>query len=169
MKKTLYILLVLTVALTAASCRRAVEKARRNIRIEAVERIERHGLTAAEIVVRVANGTGYKLQLDEAELDLYYAGSRVGTVRLREGVEVARRTTASVATWWQLKIADPLALYVLTKKLRENDLSQVTVSFAVKGRGGPAPVNISQERMPLSDFLNIFGIGLQDVKNYLKE
>lgn len=169
MKKLVYILLTLAVSISATSCRRAVEKARRNIRIEAVEKVERRGLTAAEIVVRVMNNTGYKLRLDEASFDLYYGPSRAGTVLLREGVEVARHTTCSVATLWQLKVADPLALYVLSKKFRENDLSQVAVSFTLKGRGGPAPVNISRERVPLSEFLNIFGLELQDVKNYLKE
>ena len=45
----------------------------------------------------------------------------------------------------------------------------VGISFAVEGRGGPARVKISREMMPLSEFLNIFGLSLQDVKNYLDE
>ena len=50
----------------------------------------------------------------------------------------------------------------------EGDLSQVEVSYAVEGRGGPAPVKISRERMPLSDFLNTFGLTIEDVKKQLK-
>jgi hypothetical protein len=42
------------------------------------------------------------------------------------------------------------------------------VSYAVEGRGGPAPVKISRERMPLSDFLNTFGLTIEDVKKQLK-
>lgn len=167
MRKYLFYTLLLAVGLSAASCRRAVEKARENIRVEAVEKIERKGLTGAEVVLRVKNGTGYKLMLKNARMDVYYSGSRVGDIRLREGVEVPRRTTASVQMEWQLRIADPLALYVLTKRIRENDFSQVTVSYAVEGRGGPAPVNISRDMVPLSEFLNIFGLTLQDVSNYL--
>ena len=45
----------------------------------------------------------------------------------------------------------------------------IGVSFAIEGRGGPARVKISREMMPLSEFLNIFGLSLQDVKNYLDE
>ena len=45
---------------------------------------------------------------------------------------------------------------------------QVEVSYAVEGRGGPAPVKISRERMPLSDFLNTFGLTIEDVKKQLK-
>ena len=160
---SVYVLL-LAVAVSLSSCRRAVEKARRNIRFEGIERVERQGLTGAEVV----NDTGYKLVLDAAEMGVYYAGGRVGTVVLREAVEVPRRTTDSFRTLWQLKISDPLALYVLARKVKSGDLSQVEVSYAVEGRGGPAPVKISRERMPLSDFLNTFGLTIEDVKKQLK-
>ena len=79
-----------------------------------------------------------------------------------------RRTTDSFRTLWQLKISDPLALYVLARKVKSGDLSQVEVSYAVEGCGGPAPVKISRERMPLSDFLNTFGLTIEDVKKQLK-
>jgi len=101
---SVYVLL-LAVAVSLSSCRRAVEKARRNIRFEGIERVERQGLTGAEVVVRVMNDTGYKLVLDAAEMGVYYAGGRVGTVVLREAVEVPRRTTDSFRTLWQLKIS----------------------------------------------------------------
>lgn len=168
MRKYVIFLLLLGAAVSMTSCRRAVEKAQRNIRFEGIERVERQGLTGAEVVVRVMNDTGYKLLLEAAEVDIYYAGGRVGTVLLREAVEVPRRTTDSFRTLWRLKISDPLALYVLAKKVRSGDISQVTLSVAVEGRGGPAPVKFSRERVPLSEFLNTFGLTLQDVKNYLK-
>ena len=114
---SVYVLL-LAVAVSLSSCRRAVEKARRNIRFEGIERVERQGLTGAEVVVRVMNDTGYKLVLDAAEMGVYYAGGRVGTIVLREAVEVPRRTTDSFRTLWQLKISDPLALYVLARKVK---------------------------------------------------
>ena len=57
----------------------------------------------------------------------------------------------------------------MTKKIREDDISKIGVSFAIEGRGGPAHVKISREMMPLSEFLNIFGLSLNDVKNYLEE
>ena len=168
MKKYLLYIVLLAVAVSAVSCRKAVEKAQRNIRFGGIEKVERQGLTGAEVVVRVTNDTGYKLVLGMAEIDVYYAGGRVGTVVLREPVEVPRHTTDSFRTLWRLKIADPLALYALVRKLESGDLSQVGIAYALEGRGGPAPVKISRERMPLSDFLNTFGLTLQDVKNKLK-
>lgn len=155
--------------LPLGSCRRAVEKARRNIRIEAVEKVERRGLSGAEAVVRVVNDTGYKLVLEQAQLDIFYAGNLVTSIQLRGRVEVPRRTTGSFSTLWRLRTPDPMALYVLKKKVQQGEIAQVGVSFSVEGRGGPAPVKISQEMMPLSEFLNIFGLSLQDVKNYLEE
>ena len=160
--------LLLLAVILSTSCRKAVEKAQRNIRFEGIEKIERQGLIGAEMVVRVMNDTGYKLQLNMAEIDIYYSESRVGTIVLREPVEVPRRTTDSFRTLWRLKISDPMALYVLLRKVEAGDLSQVGVAYALEGRGGPAPVKISRDRMPLSDFLNTFGLTLQDVKNQLK-
>lgn len=169
MRRLLLYLLLLAVVLPAASCRRAVEKALDKIRIEAVEKFERKGMGGAETVVRVKNGTGYKLSLESARMDLFYAGTRVMDIRLHGRIEVPRRTTVSVASLWRVRTTDPMAYYVMEMKIREGDISQVAVSFAVAGRGGPAPVKISQEMVPLSEFLNIFGLSLQDVENYLEE
>lgn len=163
----LFTAFALLFALSFSSCRRAVEKARRNIRIEGVERIDRHALSGIDLTVRVQNGSRYKLVLHEAAVDIWYAGSLVGGVRLREGVEVPRHTTQSVTTRWKLRVDDPLALYALSRKLRRGDFSEIEVGFHVKGRGGPAAVNIREDRMPLSDFLRIFGADTDDLKTYL--
>ena len=115
------------------------------------------------------DGTGYKLVLERAKVDLFYAGSRVMSIILHGRVEVPRRTTGSFTSLWRVRTTDPMAYYVMVKKIREDDISQVAVSFAVEGRGGPASVKNSEEMVPLSEFLNIFGLSLQDVKNYLDE
>jgi len=101
MRKWLYCILITALVLPMVSCRRAVEKARRNIRLEAVEKVERKGMGGAEAVVRVKNGTGYKLVLERAKVDLFYAGSRVMSIistavsRCRAGrPEVSRRCGA---------------------------------------------------------------------------
>ena len=150
MRKWLYCILLTAMVLPMVSCRRAVEKARRNIRLEAVEKVERKGMGGAEAVVRVKNGTGYKLVLERAKVDLFYAGSRVMSIILHGRVEVPRRTTGSFTSLWRVRTTDPMAYYVMVKKIREDDISQVAVSFAVEGRGGPASVKNSEEMVPLS-------------------
>lgn len=160
-------LLLFGIALSGGSCRRAVERAKRNIRIEAVEKVERIGIAGAEIVVRVDNGSRYNLALTAAEFGLYYADARVGTIVLMQPVEVPRRSVVSVTTRWRLKISDPLALYLLARKASGGEWDQIAVSCSVEGRGGPAPVKFSREKMPLSDFLNTFGVSIRDIENYL--
>ncbi len=168
MKKLIFYTLLLAVALPATSCRKAAEKARENIRIEAVEKVERHGLTGADVTLRVVNDTGYKLSLENAQADIYYGQSYAGCIVLCERIEVARKTTCSVPSSWKFNVSNPLTALAMLQKLSKNDISQVSVSFVAEGYGGPAPVNISREKMPLSDFLNTFGLTLQDVKNYIK-
>ncbi len=166
--RTLVWLSVLFVLLSTTSCRRALEKTARKIRVEAVERVTPRGLSGLDVTLRVANGSGYKLALDTVRADIYCAGDRVGRIVLREQVEVAKRTTVSIPTRWQMKIYDPLALYALIRKIDRGDYSNVTVSYVVSGRGGPFPINISQEMVLLSDFLNIFGLKTDDIKSFLK-
>ena len=161
------IILLLLLCAGMTSCRRAVEKARERIRIEAVERAESHGLTGLDLVLRVRNDTGYKLRLEHAALDLFCGAARVAAVELREPVEVPRRTTDSYVTGWRVRVSDPFALYALLRRIRQGDLAELTVSYAVEGRGGLASVNISREKVPLSEFLNTFGLDSQDLKNYL--
>lgn len=158
--------LLLVVLLPQVSCRRAAEQARRDIRVEAVER---RGLTGVEVAVRVKNDTGRKLLLKAASLEVFYAGDRVLEIDLRKGIEVPRRTTGSFSTLWRMIGSDPLASSVLSKKIAQDDISQIGISFTLQGRSGMIPVKISQEMMPLSEFLNIFEVSLVDVKNYLKE
>lgn len=166
---SLRLLLLLVFCGGMTSCRRTVEKAREKIRVEEVERIELHGLAGLDIVLRVRNDSGYKLSVEHASLDVFYGTTYVAGVMLREPVEVLRRTTESVTTRWRLRISDPLAAYALVGRIRRDDISAIAVSFAVEGRGGPAPVNISRERMPLSEFLNTFDLDSKQLKNYFQE
>lgn len=168
LKRILLIALLLAATLPTVSCRRAVERAREKIRIEAVEPVRRMGFSGAELIVLVENGTRYRLSLREARFDLFYAGRRVVTFLLHGEVEVPRRTTERVVTRWKMNVSDPLAYLALSGRLRAGDISRVAVSCEIVGRGGPARVNISHEMMPLSDFLNIFGLKFQDLKNYLE-
>lgn len=161
--------LLLALVLPMTSCRRATERALSKIRVEEVVKLERQGLSGAELVLRVKNATGHKLVLERAVLRIYYAENLVTSIALRGRVEVPRRSDGEITTLWRTRTSDPMALYVMRKKLAGGDLSRIAVSFSIEGRGGPAPVNISQEMMPLSDFLNIFGLSFDEVKTYLKE
>ena len=100
--RMLFCILLLWVVLPLGSCRRMAEKAQRNIRLEAVEKARRQGLSGAEIVLRVKNGTGHKLKLEKASLTVYYVGGVVTKVALREPAEASRRCGGSgLPTRWR--------------------------------------------------------------------
>lgn len=154
---------MLLLAISTTSCRKAIEKAANNIRIEKIESIERRGFTGADIVIRVMNDTGHKLSLETAELRLFYDSTLVGTAVLFEPIEVPQRATTSVQTRWKLKISDPIALLATTAKMGQKDYTPFGISFDIKGKGGPMPIKISQEMIPLSDFLRTFGVQIDDL------
>ena len=52
--------------------------------------------------------------------------------------------------------------------MKAGELDRIALSFEIEGRGGPAPLRFSREKMPLSEFLTTFGLSVQDVQNYLK-
>ena len=137
MRKWLYCILLTAMVLPMVSCRRAVEKARRNIRLEAVEKVERKGMGGAEAVVRVKNGTGYKLVLERAKVDLFYAGSRVMSIILHGRVEVPRRTTGSFTSLWRVRTTDPMAYYVMVKKKSARTIFRRS-PFRLRSRGAGA-------------------------------
>ncbi|WP_297932152.1 hypothetical protein [uncultured Alistipes sp.] len=168
MRRLLLCLLVAAAACAATSCRRAVERSASKIRIEAVGRPVVLGPTAFELPLTVDNGSAHRLRLGAASLALRCGDARALELRLAGEVCIERRTRVETETRWRMRIADPLALYVVVERLRRGELSDLAVDYAVEGRGGPAAVNISRERVPLSEFLNTFGLTTDDVVRFFR-
>lgn len=168
MKRLFFYSLLLFAVLAMGSCRRSIEKTAQKIRFEGIERVQLQGLTSAEVVARIDNGSAHRLQLASARIDIHYADAVVGRLILEEPVEIDRRTQASIRTLWRLQISDPLTLFVLYRKVKAGELDRIALSFEIEGRGGPAPLRFSREKMSLSEFLTTFGLSVQDVQNYLK-
>lgn len=169
MKKTIICLLTALTALTLTSCHKAAERAINNIHFDGIESFQMQGLSGAEVKVHVTNDTGYKLKANTAVFDIFYNDNQTATVTLREPVEIDGHTSASLTTLWKLQVEDPLALIILLRKLNDSQTDNITVSYQIEGRGGPMPIDFSNEKQPLSKFLDTFGVSIDDVKNYLKE
>lgn len=163
MKKIVYLFLILSLSSCMKMVDRIVEDARENIRVESIEKIATTDLTNVDIVLKIANNSKYKLALDDATLTLFYGQSRVGDIMLREGVEVPKRATTSVLMQWRLKINNPLTLFAASRELRSRNLDNMYVSFKIAGKGGPAPIDFSEDMMSLSQFLAIFGASIDDL------
>jgi hypothetical protein len=168
MKRTLYLLLLLLLALPMTSCRGVKERMREKVRFEGIESIRLTGSSSLNIDLRIANESAHKLQLDNAVATLFYKESRVGTMTLKEPVVQPRRTTGALPTQWTIDLNNPLAALALVANLQQGNSDLATVSLHLEGKGGPMPLTISREKMPLSEFLNIFGIRAQDLTQLIK-
>lgn len=168
MKRFLMLVALLGLTLTMTSCRGVKERMREKIRFERVVEVRPSGLTGLEIDVAVSNDSGHQLRLDEAHATLFYRESEVGTMRLAEPVELERRTAATLTTRWLLDLKNPLAALAVVAKIGQQDLSQLRVSLVLNGRGGPMPVTILREKIPLSDFLNTFGVEATDLTKLIQ-
>lgn len=162
-------LLLLAVVLGMPSCRRAAERARRDIAVERIVEVARLGSAGAVVTLHVRNDSRRTLRLDEARFELFLAGGLAAEFRLHEPVRVAARTTADCRTVWRVRTEDPMAYYALQRKIRAGETARIEVSAHVAGRGGGFPVKFSCERMPLSEFLNTFGATIEDLENFLEE
>ncbi len=158
---------LILLALTFGSCRRMAEEAIQKIRIEAVEDFRLIGLTNAEMGLRIANDTRHNIKLNEAELTIHYKERPVITLQLQGGIKINKRTTETIATRWKLK-AEVLAIMLVARDIRNDDPSQIRVSFRIEGHSGLVGFDISQEKMPLSEFLPTFGLTWQEFKKRIQ-
>lgn len=168
MKKYLLLLMALCVAVTLSSCRKTMEKMREKVELIGVEDVRLVGLTSLEIDFSARNDTAYNLVVKEATITLLNTSTELGALHLSEPVTVKSRTTDTFTSRWRIEIGNPLQLLSLASKLRNNDLSGLFVSIDVDGRGGPVPVNISRERVPLSEILSKFGADISDLSKLMQ-
>lgn len=169
LKKLIYCSLLVLFALSLGSCSGTVQKMRRKVKLEGIEDVRPTSLSSVRIDFRIMNQTAYNLHLKDAVAHLYYRDNCIGTMRLKERVEVPKRTASEVfPTDWAVEIGNPLSLIPILGKVRSGDLSELWVDLELEGRGGPVPVNLSREKMPLSDFLRTFGVDTDNMMNFLK-
>lgn len=172
MKRWLVVLFLAALLPAFVSCRRGDGRAARPVRsvgIEAVEGIDLHGLAGADLTLLVRNGSRMRLALYDADLELCLNDTPVAGMRLAQEVFVPRRSVQRVVLRWDFRLDDPLTLYALSRRLGRGEAAGVTVNLRAAGRSGPAPVHIRRDGVPLSDFLRIFGIDTDELKNYLNE
>lgn len=169
MKQRSLLWLLVGLSLLFSSCSGTVQKMRRKVKLEGIEDVRPTSLSSVRIDFRIMNQTAYNLHLKDAVAHLYYRDNCIGTMRLKERVEVPKRTASEVfPTDWAVEIGNPLSLIPILGKVRSGDLSELWVDLELEGRGGPVPVNLSREKMPLSDFLRTFGVDTDNMMTFLK-
>ena len=158
--KRLHILcLALLAAATLGGCHRYLA---REVRIVPKD-VETYGSAGADVTLHVR-----PLRFEAAALSLAYDGGEVLCATLRDTVTVASGWEGDVRMRCRLRVPDRAALYAVQRKLQRAETQRMTVSFALRLRVGDAVKKIGRRRMPLSDFLNTFGLTIEDVKKQLK-
>lgn len=158
-------LLLVAVACGAAGCGRSLQ---RKILFEGVERFEQHGTAGFDLALRVDNRSGRDLRLERGELLLYMDGVETCRATLVGAAVAPRRMRSAPGMRWRMRVADPLRWRVCEKRIREGEIDRIGVSFDARVSAGAAGKNISAEMMPLSDFLAIFELSIDDLRSYLE-
>ena len=158
--KRLHILcLALLAAATLGGCHRYLA---REVRIVPKD-VETYGSAGADVTLHVANRGSRPLRFEAAALSLAYDGGEVLRATLRDTVTVASGWEGDVRMRCRLRVPDRAALYAVQRKLQRAETQRMTVSFALRLRVGDAVKKIGRRRMPLSDFLNTFGLRPEDL------
>ena len=153
MKRLHILCLALLAAATLGGCHRYLA---REVRIVPKD-VETYGSAGADVTLHVANRGGRPLRFEAAALSLAYDGGEVLRATLRD--------TVTVASGWEgdVRMRCRAALYAVQRKLQRAETQRMTVSFALRLRVGDAVKKIGRRRMPLSDFLNTFGLRPEDL------
>ena len=173
MRKLIYLVVVVFMAaITMTSCRSVVENSIENIKkqvsIESIDKVNINGLKSIDLLLTVRNDSRHKLLLKSGKLTLYYNQGAIGELALKAPIELDKHTTKQLRSQWAMSIDNPFSLMAVASKVNKGDISNLFVSFSMSGRFGVYPLNLSEEMIPLSHFLAIFGIEQDELKNILK-
>lgn len=153
------IILLLLAVLVFCSCMRADDFA-----VNGVEGFDFSGLSRSSVTLSVTNRSGKNITLRSGRLTLERGGRSVAEVMLADEVTVARRSEGSVEVPLRMKVNDPLQ--VLAFSMGESLLDAgLTVSGEMSVKAGGMRRTFSYERMPLPEFLSIFGIGRKEIES----
>ncbi len=134
----------------------------REVQIETTD-VATYGSAGADVTLHIVNRGDRPLRLEAAELRLTYDRGEVLYALLRDTVEAAPRWEGDVRLRCRLRIPDRGALYAVQQKLKRGQTQRMEVTFALRLCVGDAVKKIGRRRMPLSDFLNIFGLRPEDL------
>ena len=96
MKQRSLLWLLVGLSLLFSSCSGTVQKMRRKVKLEGIEDVRPTSLSSVRIDFRIMNQTAYNLHLKDAVAHLYYRDNCIGTMRLKERVEVPKRTASEL-------------------------------------------------------------------------
>ncbi len=128
----------------------------RKIHVEEVVDLRTYGTSGADLTLLVCNESRRAVSLEAACMEFFEDSVLLGRARLQRAVVIPKRSCEEVRSRWRNESADAAGWYLLEKRLREHELDRLTVSGAFEVRVGGVRRTICWDRVPVSNFLNIF-------------
>lgn len=171
MKRVFFVIIVIAVlAFTGVSCNRQKKEAeiREKFKVEKVESFRANGLTSYDLGLLVTNSTRHEFTLESGFIDVFYAGSKLGTIVADDAVTVPKRATTSIQLPLTLNIGNPLAIYGAYGKIQQGEIDKITLSLTAQIKVAGIKQTVERKNIPLSTVLAMFGVDASDLKNALK-
>ena len=138
-----------------------------SFRIEKVEDFKVNSLTSYEITLSVANPLRYEFQLNEGTVELFYAGTKLGTIISDGEVTIPKRATTSVTLPLSLEIENPIAIYGALGKLQRGETDRMTLTVRAVLKVAGSKRTFVQENIPLDTVLRLLGADGSGLKNLI--
>lgn len=132
------------------------------IRIVSPVAIRTYGTVGMDAGLEVEYRGRRPLRIEEAEVEFFAGGGSLGRMLLREGFEVPARARTSLRTRWRFDFPDAAAGWVLLRRLERGEFERLDAAVEATVRWGGIRRRVRSERMPVSEFLNIFGRSIGD-------
>lgn len=141
----------------------------RKIHVEGVESVRYYGATGLDLTLHIDNQSRRTVRIEAAELNFFSGTDSLGCAELRGEVMIPKRSSGAVCSRWKFDFRDLASGFLLQKRLLGGELYRLEVAATLTVRVGGFRRRIVCEKMPLSDFLNIFGAMFRDTKDEIEE
>lgn len=118
--------------------------------------IRTYGTVGMDAELGVEHAGRRTLRVEEAEAEFFAGEGSLGRVLLREGFELPARERTRLRTRWRFDFPDAAAGWVLLQRLERGEFERLDATVDATVWLGRTRRRICCERMPVSEFLNIF-------------
>ena len=128
------------------------------LKVEKIEDVVLNGLTSCSIKMRVNNSTAYNLSLYDGNANVYYNGSKVGTIVLDHSLAIQKKCTASVVADLSFHLENAITALSVVNKLRRGDTENISVDIDAMFGVGNRKQQFTMRGVPLDSVLSAAGV-----------
>lgn len=129
----------------------------RKLRVTAPVAVRTYGTAGMDAESEVEHAGDRPLRVERAEAEFFAGGVSLGRMLLREGFGLPAGERTRLRTRWRFDFPDAAAGWVLVRRLECGEYERLEVRIEATVRCGNRLRRIRGGKMPVSEFLNIFG------------